>query len=199
AAPRPRHPLAPTGERGAGARGRRAHDVAAGGGCRGARRPADLRHLLERAGGERADRRRLRRADAGIRPGPRRRSGASSLRFARRCWRLPPNRTASASTRVVLRRRFRAARVARRLQPGVGAVVPSLTPMALKTRVWSAGKLVLLAAALVATYLIFAAAAMRIAIGTREVEVQDFTNRTSIEATAVAYLTGRSHMNALAR
>jgi len=58
--------------------------------------------------------------------------------------------------------------------------------MALKTRVWSAGKLVLLAAALVATYLIFAAAAMRIAIRTREVQVPDFTNRTANEATAVA-------------
>ena len=58
--------------------------------------------------------------------------------------------------------------------------------MALKTRVWSAGKLVLLAGALVATYLIFAAAAMRIALRTREVQVPDFTNRTANEATAIA-------------
>jgi eukaryotic-like serine/threonine-protein kinase len=58
--------------------------------------------------------------------------------------------------------------------------------MALKTRVWSAGKLVLLAAALVATYLIFAAAAMRIALRTREVQVPDFTSRTANEATAIA-------------
>src|SRR5205085_8673302 len=58
--------------------------------------------------------------------------------------------------------------------------------MALKTRVWSAGKLVLLVGALVATYLIFAAAAMRIALRTREVQVPDFTNRTANEATAIA-------------
>ena len=58
--------------------------------------------------------------------------------------------------------------------------------MALKTRVWSAGKLVLLAGALVATYLVFAAAAMRIALRTREVQVPDFTNRTANEATAIA-------------
>jgi len=58
--------------------------------------------------------------------------------------------------------------------------------MALKTRVWTAGKLVLLAGALVATYLIFAAAAMRIALRTREVQVPDFTNRTANEASAIA-------------
>src|SRR5207249_171493 len=58
--------------------------------------------------------------------------------------------------------------------------------MALKTRVWSAGKIVLLGAALVATYLLFAAAAMRIALRTREVSVPDLTNRTANEATAIA-------------
>jgi eukaryotic-like serine/threonine-protein kinase len=58
--------------------------------------------------------------------------------------------------------------------------------MALKTRVWSAGKIVLLGAALIATYLLFAAASMRIALRTREVSVPDLTNRTANEATAVA-------------
>jgi serine/threonine-protein kinase len=58
--------------------------------------------------------------------------------------------------------------------------------MALRTRVWTAGKLVLLVGALVATYLIFAAASMRIALRTREVQVPDFTNRTANEATAMA-------------
>jgi len=57
--------------------------------------------------------------------------------------------------------------------------------MALGTRVWSAGKLVLLGGGLVATYLIFAAASMRIALRTREVQVPDFTNRTANEATAM--------------
>jgi beta-lactam-binding protein with PASTA domain len=58
--------------------------------------------------------------------------------------------------------------------------------MALRTRVWTAGKLVLLGGALLATYLIFAAASMRIALRTREVQVPDFTNRTANEATALA-------------
>jgi len=58
--------------------------------------------------------------------------------------------------------------------------------MALRTRVWSAGKLVLLGGALLATYVIFAAASMRIALRTREVQVPDFTNRTANEATALA-------------
>jgi eukaryotic-like serine/threonine-protein kinase len=58
--------------------------------------------------------------------------------------------------------------------------------MALRTRVWTAGKLVLLGGALVSTYLIFAAASMRIALRTREVQVPDFTNRTANEATALA-------------
>jgi len=58
--------------------------------------------------------------------------------------------------------------------------------MALGTRVWSAGKLVLLGGGLVATYLIFAAASMRLALRAREVQVPDFTNRTANEATAIA-------------
>jgi len=58
--------------------------------------------------------------------------------------------------------------------------------MALRTRVWSAGKLVLLGGGLVATYLIFAAASMRIALRSREVQVPDFTNRTANEANAMA-------------
>jgi serine/threonine-protein kinase len=58
--------------------------------------------------------------------------------------------------------------------------------MALKTRVWSAGKLLLLAGGLLATYVLFAAAAMRVALRTREVQVPDLTNRTANEATALA-------------
>jgi len=58
--------------------------------------------------------------------------------------------------------------------------------MALTNRVWSAGKLVVLGGALLATYLLFAAASMRIALRAREVTVPDFTNRTANEATAVA-------------
>src|SRR4030081_2041186 len=58
--------------------------------------------------------------------------------------------------------------------------------MALRTRVWSAGKLVLLVGALLATYVLFAAASMRVALRAREVQVPDFTNHTANEATALA-------------
>jgi hypothetical protein len=50
--------------------------------------------------------------------------------------------------------------------------------MALTTRVFSAGKLLLLAGALVLTYLLFAAAAMRLALKTREASVPSLTGRT---------------------
>ena len=58
--------------------------------------------------------------------------------------------------------------------------------MALRTRVWSAGKLLLLVGALAATYVLFAAAAMRVALRSREVQVPDFTNRTANEVSAIA-------------
>jgi beta-lactam-binding protein with PASTA domain len=58
--------------------------------------------------------------------------------------------------------------------------------MALSTRVWSAGKLLLLCGALVATYVIFAAASMRVALRAREVQVPNLTDRTANEASAIA-------------
>jgi serine/threonine-protein kinase len=58
--------------------------------------------------------------------------------------------------------------------------------MAFRTRVWSAGKLLVLVGALLATYVLCAAAAMRVALKSREVQVPDFTNRTANEATALA-------------
>jgi len=58
--------------------------------------------------------------------------------------------------------------------------------MALRTRVWSAGKGVLIGGALILTYLLFAAASMRLALRAREVQVPDLTNRTANEATAIA-------------
>jgi serine/threonine-protein kinase len=51
---------------------------------------------------------------------------------------------------------------------------------------WSAGKLLLLVGALIGTYVLFAAAAMRVALRAREVQVPDLTNRTANEATALA-------------
>jgi serine/threonine-protein kinase len=57
--------------------------------------------------------------------------------------------------------------------------------MALTTRVWSAGKLLLLAGALLATYLLFAAASMRLALKTREVLVPSLAGRTVNEASAL--------------
>ena len=54
--------------------------------------------------------------------------------------------------------------------------------MALKTRVWSAGKLLLLGGALLLTYVLFAAASMRLALKTREVAVPSLAGRTVNEA-----------------
>jgi beta-lactam-binding protein with PASTA domain len=58
--------------------------------------------------------------------------------------------------------------------------------MALRTRVFGAGKFLVLVGALVATYVLFVAASMRLALRAREVQVPDFTNRTANEATALA-------------
>jgi eukaryotic-like serine/threonine-protein kinase len=58
--------------------------------------------------------------------------------------------------------------------------------MALRSRVWSAGKIVLLGVALLATYVLFAGASMRLALKAREVQVPDLSNRTANEATAIA-------------
>ena len=55
---------------------------------------------------------------------------------------------------------------------------------------WSAGKLLLLAGALLATYALFAAASMRIALRTREVVLPDLRGRTIGEATAALMETG---------
>jgi eukaryotic-like serine/threonine-protein kinase len=62
--------------------------------------------------------------------------------------------------------------------------------MALKTRVWSAGKILLLTGALAGTYLLFAFGSMRLAVKTREVDVPDLRNRSANEATAIANAIG---------
>jgi serine/threonine-protein kinase len=49
---------------------------------------------------------------------------------------------------------------------------------------WSAGKIVVLVGALIATYAIFAAVAVRLALRAREVTVPDLTNRTTSDASA---------------
>ncbi|MBA2303980.1 MAG: PASTA domain-containing protein [Acidobacteria bacterium] len=54
--------------------------------------------------------------------------------------------------------------------------------MAFKTRVWSAGKLLLLGGALLLTYILFAVASMRLALKTREVEVPSLAGRTVNDA-----------------
>src|SRR5690606_3429676 len=60
-------------------------------------------------------------------------------------------------------------------------IFPNL--MALKTRMWSAGKVLVLAGALLATYALFAAVSMRLALRTREVVVPDLRGRSVNEAT----------------
>lgn len=64
--------------------------------------------------------------------------------------------------------------------------------MALRTRVWGAGKLLILSGALLATYLIFAAAAMRLALRAREVQIPDLSNQTATDATTLAANLGLS-------
>src|SRR5262249_40873942 len=51
---------------------------------------------------------------------------------------------------------------------------------------WSAGKFFLVLGAMAVTYIVFAAASMRIAIRAREVQVPDLTNRAPNDATALA-------------
>src|SRR3954451_17245918 len=62
--------------------------------------------------------------------------------------------------------------------------------MDFSTRVWSAGKIVVLVGALIATYAIFAVASVRLALRAQEVTVPDLTNRTTNEATAAAAALG---------
>ncbi len=62
--------------------------------------------------------------------------------------------------------------------------------MAFKTRVWSAGKLLLLGGALLLTYGLFAFASMRFALKTREVEVPSLAGRTVNEARTALAATG---------
>jgi serine/threonine-protein kinase len=62
--------------------------------------------------------------------------------------------------------------------------------MALGTRVWSAGKFVVLIVALVATFLLCGVASMRLALRAREVTVPDLTNRTANEASGIVTALG---------
>jgi eukaryotic-like serine/threonine-protein kinase len=57
--------------------------------------------------------------------------------------------------------------------------------MALTTRVWSAGKLLVLVGALILTYVLFAAIGMRMALRTREVQVPVLAGKTVNEATSL--------------
>ncbi len=57
--------------------------------------------------------------------------------------------------------------------------------MALRKRVYGAGKALLLGGALVATYLVFAVGSMRWALRTREVQVPDLANRTTADASVI--------------
>jgi serine/threonine-protein kinase len=58
--------------------------------------------------------------------------------------------------------------------------------MALTRGVWTAGKVFILVGALLATYLLFAVASMRLALRARAVQVPDLIGRTASEATALA-------------
>jgi serine/threonine-protein kinase len=62
--------------------------------------------------------------------------------------------------------------------------------MALSTRVWGAGKRVLLVGALILTYFLFAAASMRVALRTRDVVVPPLGGKTVNEASAALAAAG---------
>jgi eukaryotic-like serine/threonine-protein kinase len=62
--------------------------------------------------------------------------------------------------------------------------------MALSTRVWGAGKRLLIGGGLLLTYLLFAAAAMRLAIKTRDVVVPPLSGKTVTEASAILLASG---------
>ena len=62
--------------------------------------------------------------------------------------------------------------------------------MALSTRVWGAGKRLLVGGALVLTYFLFAAAAMRLALKTRDVVVPPLNGKTVSEAGSVLAAAG---------
>jgi eukaryotic-like serine/threonine-protein kinase len=57
--------------------------------------------------------------------------------------------------------------------------------MALRTRVWGAGKLLLIFGGLILTYVLFAAAAMRVALKTRDVGVPALMGKSVNDATAL--------------
>ena len=57
--------------------------------------------------------------------------------------------------------------------------------MAFSTRVWGAGRFVIIAGALLGTYLLFAAAALRIAVRSREVPVPNLAGRSLNEASTL--------------
>ena len=58
--------------------------------------------------------------------------------------------------------------------------------VAFKTRVWSYGKILLLAGALAVTFFVFAGIAMRVAVRARQVTVPDLVGKSLADATAVA-------------
>lgn len=57
--------------------------------------------------------------------------------------------------------------------------------MPISNRVWGAGRVLVISGALLATYLLFAAAALRVAVRTREVPVPDLTGRSINDASAL--------------
>src|SRR6266536_2389880 len=57
--------------------------------------------------------------------------------------------------------------------------------MALRSRIFGAGKALILIAALVATYIVFAVGSLQYALRSQEVQVPDLTNRSTADASAI--------------
>ena len=172
------------------------HDAAARRRRGRARRPAGLRHLLERAGGERRRRRRVSRGDAGVRAA-RRARGAHRVCRRRVDRRRGHLRTAAASPRPrsVLRRGVRAARAQTAVRTDArGACVIAAEPCSTICRSWPSEP----ASGARASSLLLVGALRRdlrrcsprrrcaSRCARARSQVPDLTNRTANEATALA-------------
>ena len=165
--PRSRHPLASHRSGARRVRGLPADAARTAPRARWPRRPSRLRHVLERARGERG---RGGRASSPRIPGSGSRTPARSTR--RGCARRSPTRAACCARCPSRTGSKRSSPPPRPIAAGCGSTSWYDQPfMPLGTRVWKLGKLLLLAGALGLTFLVFFGIAMRAALKAREVRV----------------------------
>ena len=181
AAPRPRHQVAAHRRRPAALRRPAARPRPPGRRRRRAGGPARLHDLLDRARGERgrswpAPSKRCRSSDRARHPGA---GGGAVRRRPTAC--SGRTRAATASTATSGRCSRAPAGRWRRASP-CNTVVDCAWPF--ERRVWTLGRLVVIGGALVATFLVFAAVAVRVAVRARDVTVPDLTGASLADAAA---------------